>query len=172
MKKTFDLAIIGVYSALLIGGQFALSAISGVEIVTLLFTAFCFYFGVWRGMALATVFSLLRMVVFGFFPNVLVLYLIYYNVFALVIGLIGKAMNRVINLKNVCIIVVSVLCLTALFTVIDNIITPLFYAYNSQMTKAYWTLSLTALIPQCVCAVVSVSLLFPPLVRIFEKIKL
>ncbi len=172
MKATKDLALIGVYTALLICSQFALTAISGVEIVTLLFTAFCFYFGVWRGVALATTFSLLRIIIFGFFPNVLILYLIYYNLFALVVGSLGKVMNKTINLKNVFIVVIVVLIMTILFTVIDNIVTPLFYAYTSEMTNAYWKLSLTAVIPQSICAVISVSLLFPPLVRIFEKIKL
>ena len=69
MKATKDLTIIGLYTALLIGGQLAFFAISGIEIVTLLFTAFVFYFGIIRGMFLATCFSLLRCFVFGFFPN-------------------------------------------------------------------------------------------------------
>lgn len=172
MKTTKDLAIIGVYAALLVGGQFALSAISGVEIVTILFTAFCFYFGVWRGIAVGVTFSLLRTLVFGFFPNVLILYLVYYTLFAVVIGLIGKAMNRSIDIKNLIIIVLSVLALTVIFTLLDNIITPLYYAYSEKMAKAYWVSSVATLIPQVICAGITVSLLFPPLVRIFEKIKL
>ncbi len=172
MKTTKDLAIIGLYTALLIGGQLALSAISGVEIITLLFTAFCFYFGTWRGMAVATAFSLLRMIVFGFFPSVLVLYLVYYNVFALVVGLIGKAMGKTLNFKKLALVVIAVALLTILFTAIDNVITPLFYSYTLEMAKAYWVASLTAVIPQTICATVSVSLLFPPLIKIFEKARL
>ena len=71
MLKTKDLALIGLYTALLIGGQIAFASISGVEIVTLLFASFCFYFGVVRGAILGTVFSLMRCLVFGFFPAVL-----------------------------------------------------------------------------------------------------
>ncbi len=172
MKTTKDLAIIGLYSALLIGGQLALSAISGVEIVTLLFTAFCFYFGIWRGIAVGVIFSLLRILVFGFFPTVLILYLIYNVVFAIVVGWMGVIMKKTLSVKNVFIIVSVVLILTIFFTVLDNIITPLFWAYTIDMTKAYWLASLTAVIPQSVCAVVSVSLLFSPLVRVLEKISI
>ncbi len=172
MKTTKDLAVIGLYTALLIGGQLALSAISGVEIVTLLFTAFCFYFGRLRGMMVGTAFSILRIIVFGFFPSVLVLYLFYYNIFALVIGGIGRAMGRKLNAKNLIITVLCVAFLTVFFTALDNVITPIFYSYSLDMAKSYWIMSLTTLIPQTICSVVSVSLLFIPLVKIFEKISL
>ena len=69
----------GVFVALLIGGQFALFAVSGIEIVTVLFASFVFCFGIVRSLIVGTAFSLLRCFVFGFMPNVLILYLIYYN---------------------------------------------------------------------------------------------
>ncbi len=172
MKATKDLTIIGLYTALLIGGQIALAGISGVEIVTLLITAFAFYFGVIRGTVLATVFSVMRCFVFGFFPNILILYLVYYNLFAVVIGLIGKAMNRELNLKKHILVVLAVALLTVIFTLLDNIITPNFFGYTSDAAKAYWVTSLTAVIPQTICAVVSVGLLNMPLVKLFDKLKL
>ncbi len=172
MKTTKDLAIIGLFTALLIAGQLAFAAISGVEIVTLLFTAFCFYFGVFRGVVVGITFSLLRMLVFGFFPSVLILYLAYYVIFAIVIGLVGRAMKKTLNVKSLLITVFAVLLLTGFFTVLDNLITPIFYGYSVEATKAYWVASLSAVIPQCVCAVVTVGLLLPPLVKIFEKSKL
>ena len=171
MLKTKDFALIGLYTALLIGGQIALSAISGVEIVTLLFASFCFYFGVMRGAILGTAFSLMRCLVFGFFPAVLILYLIYYNIFAVVVGLIGKAMKGKINLKSTLIVLLTVFILTALFTILDNIITPLFYAFSREVTKAYMLASLTALIPQEICVLLTVGTLFPPLVKLLERIK-
>ena len=172
MRATKDLTIIGLYTALLIGGQVALFGISGIEIVTLLFTAFAFYFGVVRGCILATVFSTLRCLVFGFFPNVLILYLVYYNLFALAIGFLGRLMNRKLNIKKHLTVVLSVAFLTVLFTVIDNIITPNFFGYTIEATKAYWVASLSAVIPQTICAVITVGALLIPLVKIFEKLKL
>ena len=79
MKTAKEITVIGLFVALLIGGQFVLSGISGIEIVTVLIVSFCFYFGVFRGVIVATAFSLLRCFIFGFFPNVIVLYLIFYN---------------------------------------------------------------------------------------------
>ena len=172
MNKTKTLAIIGLYTALLIGAQIALFSIAGVEIVTVLFTAFCFYFGRWKGMAVGTAFSILRILVFGFMPNVLLLYLIYYNVFALVIGSIGKALEKKLNLKKLVLVVIAVAILTILFTLLDNVITPLIYAYNVEAFKAYFIASIATVIPQTICAIVSVALIFPPLIKIFEKIKL
>ncbi len=171
MLKTKDLALIGLYTALLIGGQVALSSISGVEIVTLLFASFCFYFGAIHGVLLGNIFSLLRCLVFGFFPNVLILYLIYYNLFAVVMGLIGKAMNREVNLKKTLLVIFITLCFTALFTLLDNVITPLYYAYNFESAKAYAMASLFALIPQEICTLITMGTLFIPLVKLFERIK-
>ena len=172
MYKTKTLAIIGLYTALLIGAQVALFSIAGVEIVTVLFTAFCFYFGRWKGMAVGTAFSILRILIFGFMPNVVLLYLIYYNLFALVIGSIGKTMDKKLNFKRLILVVIVVALLTILFTILDNLITPLMYSYGIEAFKAYCIASLTALIPQTICAIISVALIFPPLIKIFEKIKL
>ena len=169
MKTTKDLVIIGLYTALLIAGQLALSAISGVEIVTLLFTAFCFYFGILRGIVVGISFSLLRVLVFGFFPSVLILYLIFYVVFAIIIGIVGRTMKKKLSVKSLIITVLAVLLLTVFFTVLDNVITPIFYGYSVEAMNAYWVASLSAVIPQSVCAVVTVGLLFPPLIKIFEK---
>ena len=172
MKATKDLTIIGLYTALLIGGQIALTAVSGVEIVTLLFTAYAFYFGIIRGCVLATVFSILRCLVFGFFPNVLILYLTYYNLFAIVIGFLGKAMKRSLSVKKLLIVALCVVVLTVTFTLLDNVITPAFYGYTLESRKAYYVASLTAVVPQVICSAVTVLLLFPPLVKIFDKLNL
>lgn len=172
MKTTKDLTLIGLYTALLIGGQFILFAISGIEVVTLLFTAFAFSFGVRRSIALATTFSLLRCFVFGFFPNVLILYLIYYNLFAIVVGSLGNALKHKLNLKTLLLTVGVVMLLTVCFTMIDNIITPLFYKYNLESAKAYFYLSLSAVIPQTICALITVSLTLIPITKLFEKLKL
>jgi hypothetical protein len=143
-----------------------------VEIVTVLFTAFCFYFGRWKGMAVGTAFSILRILIFGFMPNVVLLYLIYYNLFALVIGSIGKTMDKKLNIKGIILVVVAVAILTIFFTILDNFITPLMYSYGMEAFKAYFVASIATVIPQTICAILSVSLIFPPLIKVFEKIKL
>ncbi|MBO5224785.1 MAG: hypothetical protein J6C23_09785, partial [Clostridia bacterium] len=68
---TKNLIIAGLYVALLIVAQLALSALAGVEVVTVLLLAFCFVRGVKQGVVVATAFSLIRCFVFGFTPNVL-----------------------------------------------------------------------------------------------------
>ena len=70
-----ECAYLAVFVALVIAAQLLLASIPGVEVVTLLLVTYSFVFGVRRGMIAATAFSLLRMLVFGFSPTVLILYL-------------------------------------------------------------------------------------------------
>ncbi|MBQ3234979.1 MAG: hypothetical protein IJA97_02345 [Clostridia bacterium] len=172
MKTAKEIAILSVFTALLIGGQFVLSAISGVEVVTVLAVSFFYCFGVVRGAIVATAFSLIRCFLFGFFPNVIILYLIYYNLLAVVFGLIGVAFDRKITVKKMVVIVVVAVLMTALFTLLDNLVTPLFYGFTKTAKKAYFIASLTTMLPQIICATATVSLLFYPLYRIYKSIKI
>ena len=52
-----ELAYSAVFVALLIGGQLAFSVLPGVEIVTVLYVAYAYVFGIRRGMVAATAFS-------------------------------------------------------------------------------------------------------------------
>ena len=79
MKSAKKIILPGVFTALLIGGQFALSGISGIEIVTVLLLTFVYKYGIKQGLFVANAFSLIRCFIFGFIPSVLILYLIYYN---------------------------------------------------------------------------------------------
>ena len=72
MRTAKEIALISVFTALLIGGQFVLSGISGIEIVTVLLLSFSYYFGIRRGLLVANAFSLLRCFIFGFFVNVII----------------------------------------------------------------------------------------------------
>ena len=119
-KSAKELAYIGVTVALLIGGQMAFSAISGVEIVTAIFAVFCLVFGAVRGIVVATAFSLVRCFVFGFLPQVILLYLIYYNLFAVVIGLLGLVIKNKSQLLQIIVLTLVAVVLTGCFTVIDN----------------------------------------------------
>ena len=77
MRPSKECAYIAVFVSLLIGVQLAFSFVPGVEFVTLLLVCYAFCFGAMRGVISAICFSLLRCIIFGFFPDVVVLYLIY-----------------------------------------------------------------------------------------------
>lgn len=168
--KVKDLALIGVYTALLIGGQFALSFVAGIEIVTVLFVAFAFYFGFLRSLLLANAFCVLRCFVFGFFPTVIILYFIYYNLFVLVFAAIGKRFKgKLTPLRTVITVLVALLC-TVCFTLLDDVITPLFYSFNDTETLAYFISSLYTMATQSVCTLITVTTLFPPLNATFARL--
>lgn len=163
-----DCAFLAVFVALLIAVQTALSILPGVELVTVLFVSFSFVFGVKKGMLSATAFSLLRQFVFGFFPTVLILYLFYFNFLTFLFGSIGRKRNGN-QVKLWGIVLIACLC-TTLFTLFDNVLTPLWYGYSAHATKLYFYASLPVLIPQVICTAVSVGILFTPLRKVFEKI--
>ncbi len=169
MKAAKEIALVSVFTAILIGGQFVLSGISGVEIVTVLLLSFSYYFGIRRGLFVANAFSLLRCFIFGFFPTVIILYLVYYNLFVLAFGLLGIKFKKEINVKKLILIVIAAVFMTAFFTALDNVITPLYYGFSIDAMKAYAVASLTAVIPQVICAIITVTLLLPVLIKIYSK---
>lgn len=159
-------AIIAVFVALLVAVQYVLSFLPGVELVTVTFVAFCCVFGARYGMITATCFAVLRQFVFGFFPPVLLLYLVYFNLLALVMGKLGARAKP--NLAKVVIIaIVSTLC----FTLLDNVITPLWFGYSWNAFWIYFKASLVFVGIQCACAGVTTGLLFNPLHKVFSKFK-
>lgn len=170
MKNTKFIVRVAMSVALLIAVQMALSMISGVELVTVILLCLCFCYGVRTGLAIATTFSLLRCFFFGFQVNVIVLYLVYYNLFALFFGWLGRRFAGETTWLQMGIVVVSAVAFTALFTLLDDIITPLIYGFHWNAAKVYFMQSLVAMIPQMVCAAVSVFVLFTPLTRVIRKI--
>lgn len=167
-----SIVLSAVYVALLIGAQFVLSGVAGIEVVTVLMLAFCYRCGVRQGMIVANAFTLLRCFLFGFAPNVILLYIIYYNLFAVVFGLVGKAFGRNYSIVKHAALVIMATVMTALFTVIDNIVTPLAYGFSSSATKAYWVASLYTAVPQMLCALITTLLLFPPLLKLLQHNKI
>jgi hypothetical protein len=157
-------------TALLIGGQFVLSQVGGIEIVTVLLLSYSYCFGAKKGACVAVCFSILRCFIYGFYLNVILLYLIYYPLFAIFWGTIGKKIN---NLGGIAII--AALC-TLLFTCIDNIISPLFNfiipgkEWNFKSIYMYWIASAPFALIQSACSVVTVALLFIPLKKVFTTI--
>ncbi len=170
MTQIRRITVSGVFVALLLGGQFVLSGVAGVEIVTPLLLSFCLYFGVGQGLLVATSFSLLRCILFGFTPTALILYLIYYNLFAVLFGLIGHKIPRPARAVTYVILTACAVGCTAVFTLLDDAITPLFYGFTLRQTQAYFLTSLPVLGIQCLCTLVSVPLLTPPLLRAYRHL--
>ena len=108
-QNTRFIVRVAICVAMLIGGQMALSGISGIEIVTVMMLCFCFCYGIRCGVAIATVFSLLRCLVFGFQINVIVLYLVYYNLFAVFYGWLGTRFTGRISFAKQVIIIEGIL---------------------------------------------------------------
>ena len=164
-----ECAYLAVFVALLIAAQLCFAFLPGVEIVTALFIAYAFTFGVKRGVLAAVAFSLLRQLVFGFFPTVLILYLAYYPLLALLFGFLGGCVKNPVYalwwltaLACVC---------TVCFTMLDNIITPLWYAYTKEAARAYFLASLSIMLSQVGCTAATVAFLFLPLERAFRLVK-
>ncbi len=161
-----ECAFLAVFVALVLASQLALSAIPGVELVSVLFITYSFVFGAGRGALSATAFSLLRCFLFGFFPNVLALYLVYYNLLTLLFGFLGKRPIQSGWKQLLLLTLIACVC-TVLFTVIDDILTPLWYGYTAQAWRLYAIGSLYFLFPQVICTAISVPLLFFPLKKTF-----
>ena len=162
MKTAKEFIYPAVFTAMLIGAQLVLSGVAGVEIVTVLLLAFTYVFGLKQGFIVANAFSLLRCMIFGFFVNVVFLYLVYYNLFVLVIGLLARVLKKRYTIKIHVLLTVVAVVLVACFTLIDDFITPLLYGYSAYATKLYFTASLTVMIPQMICASATVTALFFP----------
>ena len=157
-----EIAACALMAALLIGGQLALSAVAGVEVVTVLLLVFSYTYGRKAGMLTATAFSLLRCILFGFVPSVVALYLIYYNAFAFFFGgFEGKK-------KSLLFFVAAAVLFTACFTLLDDVLYPLISGIRGRVWKLYVLSSLPVMGAQCACAFVTVSLLFAPLCRILS----
>lgn len=165
MKSAKSISYIAVMTALLLAAQFVLSGVAGVEVVTLLLAAFSAAFGVLSGVAVAVAFSLLRCFIYGFFPQVIVLYLIYYPLLALLFAFLGKRRAHLF----VCII--CAILSTAYFTALDGAINALFFSYNLNQLIAYLTTSLPVMGVQLVSVTVSFLLLYLPLTRVLERVK-
>lgn len=165
-------AVVAVFTALLLAAQYALWFVKGVELVTVLLLVFSYRFGVRCGVLSAVAFSLLRCLLFGFFPNVVLLYLFYYPLFAACFGLLGNALHRRTGVRVQMLLTVLAVLFTALFTLLDDAVTPLLYGYTKEAALAYFLASLPTMAVQTVCAAVTVLLLFRPLLFILKRVKL
>ncbi len=170
VRSAKECAYLAVFVALVIAMQVALSVVPGVEIVTVMFVTYSFAFGIRRGMLAATIFALLRQIIFGVYPTVLILYLLYFNLLSLCFGWLGKRIKK--PFKSLPILVLIACVCTAGFTMLDNIITPLWYGYSQRSAALYFKASRPFMVPQIVCTAVTVTVLFYPLYKVFRSLKI
>ena len=171
MVKTKDLVIAPLCAAMLIGSQLILSGVAGVEMVSAMLLCFAFSLGALRGATIATLFSLVRCFVFGFHINVLILYLIYFNLFALFFGWLGKRTSRTTSPKMTILVSIFAVGFTIGFTFLDVGITAVMYGFGASALGVYLTASLYTLALHAASVLVTSLAFFVPLVRVLEKIK-
>ena len=170
IRSAKEVARTAVFVAAVIGSQYALSAVPFVEVVSLLFICYAFVFGVVRGVVAAVAFALLRQLLFGFYPVVLILYCVHFSCLSLVFG----GLKRFCPWKGWRLLVIAVsaaVVCTVAFTLLDNLLTPLWYHYSARAAKAYFVASLPFMLGQSVCAAVTVGGLFVPLTKALFFIK-
>lgn len=166
VRSAKEIAYIAVFCALAIGSQYLLAAVPGVELVTLLFVCYAYAFGPLRGCLCATAFSLLRQFIFGFFPAVLILYLVYFNLLCLGFGFLGKAWKG--RELKMLVFVVLIACVgTLLFNLIDVGLNALFLGLTGGALKVYFSASWSFTLPQIACTAISLSVGFYPLQKAF-----
>ena len=170
MKNTKWIVRVAMSVALLIAVQMALTALNGVELITVILLCLSFCYGPRTGLAIATTFSLLRCFFFGPAPNVVVLYLVYYNLFALFFGWLGTRFSGNITLLRLGIVTAAAVVFTVCFTLLDDVITPLITGLSPQAAQVYFLQSLPAMTTQTVCTAITVSVLFTPLTQAIRKI--
>ena len=165
------IAISALVCAMLIAVQYVFSAVKGVELVTVFFFAFCFSFGAWYGITVAVCYSLLRCFLFGFFPNVTILYLVYYTLFAVVAAVVGRIFSNKSKMAKLIASTLSAILLVIVFSLLDDLITPIVYSYNGKQWQIYIYQSLPVMLTQGISAAVSTLLLFLPLEKVFARVK-
>jgi len=170
MNKTKFIVRVAMCVAILIGGQLALTGIQGLEVVTIMMLCFCWCYGVQSGIAIAVTFSLVRCLIFGFYIDIVVLYLIYYTLFALFFGWLGKRFAGEISFLKIVIVAVTAVAFTACFTMLDNGIKVLIFGLQGNAAKVYFAQSIPTMFTQLICAAVTVSTLFAPLTKVIRKI--
>ena len=92
--------------------------------------------------------------------------------FAACFGGLGNALRRRADLKTQLLVTALAVLFTALFTLLDDAVTPLFYGYTKEAALAYFLASLPTMAMQCACALLTVFLLFRPLMAALRRVRL
>ena len=163
-----NLVFTALYAAILITDQQVFSTIDGIELVTPLFLGFCYVFGT-DGYFLAVVFALLRCLVFGFSPAVILLYLLYYPAFCWNIIFVKRHLKQLKGLRLDLVLSLLAFADTILFTLLDDLITPLIHGFSKAVWLAYFMASLPVAISQSVLAFLSTGILILPLLSVLQR---
>ena len=163
-----DCAVVAVFTALVIATQFVLSAVPGVELVTVLFASFSAVFGKGRGAFAGLAFAILRSFIFGFFPTVFILYLLYFPLFAFWTATLNRKIRT--PLKSLVVNLLSACVCTLLFGVLDGCIWALYFGSSIEAAVAYIVASAPFTFIQTGCVAVTVGVLFVPLCSAFRSI--
>jgi energy-coupling factor transport system substrate-specific component len=118
------IALVGLFAALLTGGQLALAALPNIEVVTLFIILFSLTFGFNLSILGVLAFCLIEASVFGFHSWVIA-YFIYWPTLTFIVSLL----NRLGYKKNIVYIITGVV-MTALFGFLTSLVDTLF-AYSS-----------------------------------------
>ena len=100
------------------------------------------------------------------------LYLVYFNLIAIVFGLIGRLFSKKVSVIKLIIIVIVACVMTCLFTLLDGIITPLMLGMSKRAWETYIYASSIVLVTQVITTAVSVGVLFVPLTKAFSLINI
>ncbi len=138
------IAYIALMTALLTCGQAAFAFVPGVEIVTLLLVCFSSAFGVRDGVIAAAAFSLLRNFLWGFYPVVILLYLIYFPLLAAVFGLLGRIKDEFFDrpplLLAICVNAVLAAIITAFALCIGLDLIKISRLYKKRLIAFMWVI--------------------------------
>lgn len=165
VRSTKECAYFAVFLAILFAVQFAFSSVVGIELISVLFITYAYVFGIRRSIFVSVVYSLARCLLYGFFPQVLVLYVVHFSLLCLIFGAMGKSKAGLVK----CVII-SIIA-TVGFTLLDDVITPLFYQFSLAVFKTYFIASLLPMLIHCACVGASVAVLFKPLTKAFNIAK-
>ena len=146
MMKSKEIVNCAVMTAMLITVQYALSFVSGIELVTVLFISYCYFFGIRCDILTGVAFSLLRCLLFGFMPHILVLYIAYYSLLALIFGTIGMRKSLLLACPCLLTLIISICSYFLIWEV------PISFLFRAKISNILWIL-LTLLSALLLCYV-------------------
>lgn len=134
---------------------------SVVAPLLLLFVAILCLYNAICGVPISLIFqtrvSIMLWILFGICISILISY-----IFARLVSRNEKA-------KEISIIVAMAVCCTVMFTLLDDVITPLIYGYSLDVAIGYFYASFLALLPQTISVYISVVILFYPLKKVMQS---
>ncbi len=157
-----DIALIGILSATITSGKFALSFVPNVEIVTLLLMVYTIVFGIKVSLLCAFIFSTIEIFIYGFHTWLLGYYLIWP-----ILILISAIMNTKIKTEYGYAVLAGIFGFT--FGLFFAVIESLFYGIPYGIS--YWIRGIPFDIVHGVSNFIIVLFLFKPLINLLQKQK-